>query len=561
MKKLSTTRCISSLMLLMLMNISVYGQKYNLSQKAIISNNIDSIMKCYLQKSNLLEPGGIKQNDEVMSEFKSLFSTNAMIYDDILPKFDTTEVFDNPYKLTSKPFREYFRGMVYEFPQGFIIINKNINVNYFNLDSGKVKVALERKISGVSATEKYRLHNHDTLLITLDIANDLTVKISEISSLNKSNQLKVLNDVDLDGVIDSKDECPNEKGKRYLKGCPDRDNDGIPDKNDDCPNEAGLASNRGCPPSTFTYSLVVSGGLSYHFNKHILQTPTTGFGYELMDKVESTYGNVKNPGVKTSVAFNGNLAYYFGKKKFKKNFGLAAGIFITNYTDKYLVSGIKYFYKGNDGVDDYRRIITVKEAEENINFSMMNFSLQLKYRGKLRNTKFATEIAFGPGYITSINGYSYKATIDYEGIYQYNSSLQKFEYTQSFNPQNTNWILVGELINAKDNSLADFAYELYQRNSTAYDFGLNRTFDDKNKGKLSKRNGLSINAGIDILYHLSSKLAAKAGASIIYANLANKAGDYKITDKISDKYNSIYESKAKSNYFSWGVGVGLAIGI
>ncbi len=54
-------------------------------------------------------------------------------------------------------------------------------------------------------------------------------------------------DSDGDGIVDSKDLCPNEYGKAELNGCPDRDNDGIADAEDECPDVAGLAQFKGCP--------------------------------------------------------------------------------------------------------------------------------------------------------------------------------------------------------------------------------------------------------------------------------------------------------------------------
>jgi type IX secretion system PorP/SprF family membrane protein len=65
-------------------------------------------------------------------------------------------------------------------------------------------------------------------------------------------------DSDEDGIPDTLDECPFEKGKKADNGCPereeiaeedleDKDNDGIPDIKDKCPTVAGLQENRGCP--------------------------------------------------------------------------------------------------------------------------------------------------------------------------------------------------------------------------------------------------------------------------------------------------------------------------
>ena len=58
-------------------------------------------------------------------------------------------------------------------------------------------------------------------------------------------------DSDLDGIVDSKDNCPNLAGISANSGCPaDRDNDGISDKDDKCPKLAGISSNHGCPADT-----------------------------------------------------------------------------------------------------------------------------------------------------------------------------------------------------------------------------------------------------------------------------------------------------------------------
>jgi len=56
-------------------------------------------------------------------------------------------------------------------------------------------------------------------------------------------------DSDGDGIIDSKDNCPNKAGESENNGCPwsDSDSDGVLDKDDNCPNVAGSIDNSGCP--------------------------------------------------------------------------------------------------------------------------------------------------------------------------------------------------------------------------------------------------------------------------------------------------------------------------
>ncbi|MGB5982937.1 MAG: OmpA family protein [Nonlabens sp.] len=54
-------------------------------------------------------------------------------------------------------------------------------------------------------------------------------------------------DSDDDGIVDSKDMCPNTPGLEEFMGCPDSDGDGIQDSEDECPNNAGPAETNGCP--------------------------------------------------------------------------------------------------------------------------------------------------------------------------------------------------------------------------------------------------------------------------------------------------------------------------
>ncbi len=55
------------------------------------------------------------------------------------------------------------------------------------------------------------------------------------------------NDRDGDGVVDSKDECPDSAGPIALIGCPDTDGDGVPNYKDKCPLVKGSINFAGCP--------------------------------------------------------------------------------------------------------------------------------------------------------------------------------------------------------------------------------------------------------------------------------------------------------------------------
>lgn len=81
-----------------------------------------------------------------------------------------------------------------------------------------------------------------------DGINDDNDKCSTVAGLAKYNGCPIP-DTDKDGINDEEDQCPTVAGLARYKGCPipDTDGDGVNDENDKCPNEAGPASNNGCP--------------------------------------------------------------------------------------------------------------------------------------------------------------------------------------------------------------------------------------------------------------------------------------------------------------------------
>ena len=64
-------------------------------------------------------------------------------------------------------------------------------------------------------------------------------------------------DKDKDGIIDSKDSCPQAPGSERFSGCPDSDEDGVPDYIDNCTMEPGSSSNNGCPEPTVVQFIIV----------------------------------------------------------------------------------------------------------------------------------------------------------------------------------------------------------------------------------------------------------------------------------------------------------------
>ncbi len=93
-------------------------------------------------------------------------------------------------------------------------------------------------------------------------------------------------DTDKDGIVDSKDKCPEVPGIAKYDGCPipDTDKDNINDEEDACPKVPGIAKYKGCP---------------------IPDTDGDGVNDEV-DKCPNTPGTVKNNGCPELATYNFN---------------------------------------------------------------------------------------------------------------------------------------------------------------------------------------------------------------------------------------------------------------
>ncbi len=549
----------------LMLSLTSLAQNYSNKDKALIFSRVDSLMISFMEKSTLTEPGKTKLNDKVVQDFRKLFTVEAIVFDDINATFEPDGK-NYPYKLSSKSRNDYIYGLVDDFENGLMINNRRININYGDYNEGVITVALERDISGVNKTKKYILSTHDTLLITIGIQKDKSVKITKVVALGNP-QVKIKNDMDLDGVVDEIDACKTLAGKIDLQGCPDGDGDGIADRYDDCPEIKGTKENGGCPASTFAYRYVLTGGVGFQFNNMIVRTPALNdLSYASLDKSDrSDAGEVVLPGPKGSLSINANLAYYFGKKKNNRNKGISIGFAATNFKSTYEIKKIKYEFKSNDGVDDYRRIVTLDNAEEDLSFSMINIPLLFRFKEKF-NAKAGFEIFAGPSFISFITNSTFKAKFDFEGIYQLNDNGNGFEYNTVYSPSATdvNFTEDGVLSYLSGQQIAAGAGPstlFSQLTANGYDFVLNKEFKGKDN-KIQTHFGIALNVGADLFYHVTKNLAVKGGANLIIAPLNSGNSDpYVMVDQSNGDYNSIYKSKANSTFTALGFNLGIILGI
>ena len=525
-------------LIILFIPVCASAQKYSLEDRAKICARIDTLMQNYMQKSGLTLPGISKRNDKVVGDLRAMLKPDAEIFDDINATYNEQT---HQYELKTKARNTYIEELVDRFPKGLIITNNNLNINYQNFEKDQVSAVLSRSVQGVSA-DKYSFYNEDTLLLTIQILTDRSVKIVNIAKVGSN--LKCLNDKDTDGVIDESDECPEKPGLISLNGCPDQDGDGLPDEKDDCPEFAGPKSNGGCPESTFAYQFVFSGGIGYQLNNNKIKAEDGTIGYPGLDEgASSTLPQVNHISGNGSLVINANIAYYFGKSKVDRNIGVSLGFTATNYTARYEIKNVKYVYTGSYiDQSQYKRIVTLRKGYEDLSFSILNFPLMLKYKAKM-TSKIAFELGAGVSLVSFISNLksSSTATFDFEGV------------EESIDWNNTGAGIESHMFNPDANLYFD------SLGTRGYDFALNK--DVKPETATFTKYKLGYNASADLFYHITKNKAIKLGMMFTYSPSKEKNSGYQMVNATEDSYKSVYSSNVKTSYTALAFNVGIIIGL
>ncbi len=558
-----------AILFILLCPCGLMAQNWSNADRAIIAGRIDTLLIDYMQKSGLKLPGENKRNDKVVGDLRTMIAIDAEVFDDINAEYNEKK---QQYVLKLKSRNDYIEDLIEAFPKGLLINNRNLNVSYSRMNENIVTAVLARNVQGTNSG-KFTFVNEDTLLIKVRINPDMTVKISEISSLG--SHLRCLNDDDTDGVTDDNDECRNASGLIALSGCPDNDGDGIPNYKDNCPNEKGDVANGGCAPSTFPYQFVFSASVGYLFNRVNLEKLKSGdLGYESVDDKNSNFDNGKifNPTERTStLGLNAHIAYYFGKNKFNKSVGISLGVGFSRYLEgaEYGLDGIKYVYKAIDSDGDaYHQILTFNtSAKEKITYNFLNLPLMLRYKKKFGS--LAAEVSLGPSFLITRVSSKFVGTYNLEAIYEYkiNNDKGDLEYSPIYEHDIHDWIIMKDTMNlfTGNGNTPNGADEIENLAAAGYNVGLN--IEPKNKGESAgrkTRTAIAGNISLDLFYHVGPKVAVKVGGSFIYAKLKNKNADdgYQTFSKNKDdEFSSLLNSSVNANYTAYGFNIGLIIGL
>jgi|GEM_PF-6619531 len=534
---------------------AVPASAQDLHRRMEVMNMTDRLLTEFIETSSLKEAGSSGISDAAASRYRSLFTENAVVYDDINAVFAPEEKAMH-YQLRNKTIDDYLADVKTDFPGGIRSQVISSAISYKGYSDHLIEVVIRKNISGTKSNGMM-LENKDTLLLSIVILPDFSdIKIQKITMIG--SHIRCMNDRDSDGVTDEADKCPDTFGPLMFQGCPDTDKDGIADHVDACPESAGSSMNRGCPVNEYSTAFNIAAGASLLFNNMKVVAPGLGdTGYDRLDAENANRGEVSYGGTNSSsVGLVVEVEYYFSKKK---TLGLGTGINYNKFNTDILWENFTAQYRSVDSDGDvYRRIVTMQRALEKVESSYFSLPLLLKYRNTL-NGRWGLYLEAGPSLLFFKSSTSAAVEADYEGIYQTNDEGASWSYAQHYVRSKTDVLMTDEKVAALQNGATPAVF-FNKEFDAGYDFALGRNISSSQK--IKNQTGIGANLRLGFSYYLAHNVAVTAGAGIVYGTIFQKGeSNYMPVDRISSGYSSILAGSGNIRYYHYGIMAGIKVGL
>jgi hypothetical protein len=516
--------------LLLLVFTSANAQKIQTESYPKIFAKVDSCINNYIRLSKLVDKGDDEINLTIVEEFKTLFTADAMISDEICPKyFDGIRNLCTAYEYVDRNLNDYILMMQNHVPKGIRSNVLNASISYDYIAEKKVKVVLEKTNSAYY--KNLDLWMKSACNVELELLFDKgfnKVLISSVKILTPNNEKKIpgysiTDDMDMDYISDSKDNCKRYPGMNSSDGCPDR---------------SEIALIKECLAINLDPRLVLDvtamGGLS---------TPNGTFSELSYDRLSQfdAQNILPDPTIKwTSFGAAAEVSYFLGTQR---KIGIGSGVHYLLRNGTLTSDSLRLNYRRESNLGSYQQIFSAGAIEEEIKSTSISIPVLARFRGQISN-KLSYDASAGALFGLSFSGTSTptQTSFNYEAIFKMNAS-GKVEFPDDGTPasqlvyateSNTNQFLDFPRFDGQTSALTTF--EIYQSQQDL-NLGLRVNNNPENTVKeFSFKPSVGFMGRANVLYKLSNAFSLQLGALFSYQKQTN-AYDLK-TYRISDSLGS-----------------------
>lgn len=529
-----------------------------------IFSKVDSIISKYVEYSSFDSEGADESrviNESIIENFKSLFSDNAKVEDELATQFvDGGTTLLNYLNVKERTIDEYIDVRKKNFYSDISVEILSSDVTYTYLSNGEVNIMLEKRSKARYKNSPIKVISQAKLMLTLKFSYDYKeLKISGIRILDK---------VETDKIKGSRKLVSQIPGYKHDF---DRDMDFIADKTDQDKDYPGLASGSGKPTRGEEQDL--SRKLGIVFESKIV-FDIAGLGGITSSSVEANNSMLNNyasssdfansnkaiiaPSI-TATTFGGraNVSYYVDRKS---HFGFETGFQFLKLSGTITNDNLNFSYKSSDTTGEFRRTINTIELEEKISGTSLSIPFLVKYKNKI-SSKLQFEVAAGVNLNLAFSGTTNVSNvrIDYEGYYFDNTPGDKITnsiYTAQ-NVNNGGLFLTRDFYKNKKLDPVQYINDIADK--SGLDVGLNKTpIPSRTINSYSFKQSIALVFRPQVMYKIDNNIYLTLGASFTINNFQNKQdlNKYLIADKVGN-YNTLMNgfSNLKMNFTLLNLGL------
>jgi len=518
---------------------------------------VDSMISKYVEYSSFDSEGTDENrviNESIIENFRSMFSDNAKIEDELATQFvDGGTTLLNYLNIKERTVDEYIDVRKKNFYSDISVEVISSDVTYTYLSNGEVNVMIEKRSKARYKNSPIKIISQAKLMLTLKFSYDFKdLKISGIRILDK---------VETDKVKGSRKLVSQIPGYKHDF---DRDMDFIADKVDQDRDYPGLASGSGKPTRAeeqdlsrklgivFESKIVFDiAGLGGFTSNSIEENSTMINNYSSSsDFVSTNRANIAPTLKSTAIGVRANVSYYVDRKS---HFGFESGFQYLKLTGNITNENLNFSYKSSDTTGDFRRTINTINLDEKISGTALSIPILVKYKNKI-SSKLQFEVAAGINYNLSFSGTTDLADvrIDYEGYYFDNTPGDKITNSiySSQNVSKGGLSMTRDFYRNKKTDPVQYINDVAEK--SGLDVGLNKApTEERSNNSFAFKQSIAIVFRPQVMYRIDNNIYLTLGASLTINNFQNKQdlNKYFIADKVGS-YNTLMNgfSNLKMNF-------------
>ncbi|MCC6600560.1 MAG: hypothetical protein IT223_07775 [Crocinitomicaceae bacterium] len=562
-----------------------HAQALQAEEKRTLFEKADSILNEFRETAGFHEAGLDEISDEMLFRHQALYSSGAMISDNICPERDSDGKIITTQKGSKKTIEQFLTDVKKEFPGGLFTRVLTANVSYAEIDKGIINLVLLRSQTGTTG-DKWMIESTDSLqLILKKNTGGNQLLIAEAISLGQS--IKCVN-CEVVAVVTppppkpekpakpvdqpkppkpekpakpEKPEKPEKPAKPVEPQKPPKPEKPIEQPKPPKPAKPAKPVEQPKPPKPEKPSEPLPWGLDWAiyggFGLNSFKTDALTASelnsslYDQLSAKDSKISGYRLNSFEKGFQAGTDFQIMYGKKK---RAGLVLGMHFQKFNAEANVDQVIVSYRSEDKWNhSFNRIVNGTAVKDKISIATISLPVLVSLSTDIGENKFFY-LQAGPVFgLSTTAAYKGSATVNFEAIYNVDENGNLSFNTNDENPENDLLMTAAAVAQRTGNTAAYFT----NHHNAGYDIALGEEKSGEDKVDFKQKTSFLVAAGLG--WNLSERISFVAGAQMSLANFFKDSSGYSAGDKTSDEYCSLTAPMKEAKITAYSIQLGLHI--